>query len=983
MESDDILKLLSEFDMFWIAELKTDSDVHVPGYQCFRNDERYSTHGGVALFVKYYLINDIKEVRYVRDDAVLVSFKSAPDVLFSGWYVPPSDSRYADNHVFATMSSLLCGEERSMILVGDFNAKIQDRNAIIKNKSFTYTSQVHPQNLYGETMLSIAKRNNLVLLNGLNMGRYSFDDSLTYRKRNEWISRLDLLFCSENMLKSIKSFKVMQGNCCLPSDHAILSCSLTVPHRINLEMLSQRALWLNHYEVPIVSCKRGIKYSQIDSAKFVSIMENVALPELNINNLDNCVDFLAQHMYEGAENSLLPSKVWDTELERWRRLMKSDSPKDIWLAINWKGELNKKENKSSPSPGEFKNHFEKLLLASETENLTIENLEDNSPYIPLLDDPISTKELETAMYESNPNKACDRKGNSPGVTRLLNPAILLFILQMFNLILQSSRIPVEWTLSKLITLFKRGKTSLCGNYRGIAINDILFRLYDKILGKRLSLWYQPYREQAGGQKERDCIEHIMTLRLLIDYARKTRQKLFILFIDFEKAYDKVRRDKLFELLRDAGCGKLMLLSLQAIYKNTKFLFKTVLISANLGVKQGSSASCILFILYVDRMIKMVKTAFLDDGFLGSLHMLMLMDDTVLFATSREKLIEKFQKCQDFCAEYGMSINQKKTEFMVINNNKHDKKTIQSRGIYVKYSGYYKYLGAPITDNGSYLTMMNLHAKDKLKHTIKYYTFLNRNPDIPFSMKRKVAEACVLSAMLYGAETWFTNNFGKIDAMYTKIVKALLDVRNTTCNDTCLIEADMPSLQALVRKKMQSYLQMKIPKLEHEDPLWKALELARSANTKSYRFIQTMLEDDSKILEEDKSRREEELRLKSSISTKRATYMEMNPLLQQHKVYKNDEIDEFKRIEFTRYRLSSHNLKVETGRWGRIEQENRTCSCTTGGVQNEPHVLFKCDFTNNIRAKYDILGDSVEDLFNTTEDQILCNIFYDLSKIFSR
>ena len=68
----------------------------------------------------------------------------------------------------------------------------------------------------------------------------------------------------------------------------------------------------------------------------------------------------------------------------------------------------------------------------------------------------------------------------------------------------------------------------------------------------------------------------------------------------------------------------------------------------------------LFILYVDRMIKMVKAAFQDDGFLGSLHMLMLMDDTVLFATSREKLIEKFQKCQDFCEEYGMSINQKKT-----------------------------------------------------------------------------------------------------------------------------------------------------------------------------------------------------------------------------------------------------------------------------------------------------------------------------------
>ena len=378
---------------------------------------------------------------------------------------------------------------------------------------------------------------------------------------------------------------------------------------------------------------------------------------------------------------------------------------------------------------------------------------------------------------------------------------------------------------------------------------------------------------------------------------------------------------------------------------------------------------------------MVKNAFQDDGFLGSLHMLMLMDDTVLLATSKKKLIEKFQKCQDFCEEYGMSINQKKTEFMVINSNKHDKETIHSRGIDVKYCTSYKYLGAPITDNGSYLTMMNLHAKDKLKHTIKYYTFLNRNPDVPFSMKKRVAEACVLSSILYGAETWFTDNFGKVDAMYTKIVKALLDVRNTSCNDTCLVEADMPSLSALVRKKMQRYLQGKIPKLQCDDPLWKAIELCRSADTKSYRYIQTIFEDQSDIYVEDKSRRAEEL--KASSSTKRGTFIKLNPSLQQHKVYKNDVLPEFKRIEFTRFRLSSHNLKVETGRWSRTEQENRTCSCTAGGVQDETHVLFKCDFTANIRERHNIQGDSLEDLFDGTEDQSLCDIFYELSKIFTK
>ena len=114
-------------------------------------------------------------------------------------------------------------------------------------------------------------------------------------------------------------------------------------------------------------------------------------------------------------------------------------------------------------------------------------------------------------------------------------------------------------------------------------------------------------------------------------------------------------------------------------------------------------------------------------------------------------------------------------------------------------------------------------------------------------------------------------------MYTKIVKALLDVRNTCCNDTCLVEADMPSLQALVRKKMQKYVQEKVPKLRCDDPLWKALELGRSADTESYQYIQAVLENQSDIVAEDKCRRAEEL--KSSASTKRETYVKINPSVQ--------------------------------------------------------------------------------------------------------
>ena len=117
---------------------------------------------------------------------------------------------------------------------------------------------------------------------------------------------------------------------------------------------------------------------------------------------------------------------------------------------------------------------------------------------------------------------------------------------------------------------------------------------------------------------------------------------------------------------------------------------------------------------------MVK-AFQNDGYLGALHILMLMDDTILFASTKENLVKKFGICQDFCEEYGMSINETKTKFMVINGTAKDRESIQSRGLTVKYCKSYIYLGAPITDDGSYNTMIDLHIKDKMKHAIKYYT----------------------------------------------------------------------------------------------------------------------------------------------------------------------------------------------------------------------------------------------------------------------
>ena len=180
-----------------------------------------------------------------------------------------------------------------------------------------------------------------------------------------------------------------------------------------------------------------------------------------------------------------------------------------------------------------------------------------------------------------PNTACDANGISPGVYKYLPIPWILAFTFLLNVVFDFTFIPVTWIYSKLIVLFKKGSRSLFGNYRGISINDTLYRIFDKILYNRLALWYKPSKEQAGCQINRGCIEHIFTVRLLCEYARKTRNNLFLLYIDFEKAYDKVPRQSLFNELKRLGCGKKFLTVLLTIYSDIKLVFKSAVISTSI------------------------------------------------------------------------------------------------------------------------------------------------------------------------------------------------------------------------------------------------------------------------------------------------------------------------------------------------------------------------------------------------------------------
>jgi hypothetical protein len=667
----------------------------------------------------------------------------------------------------------------------------------------------------------------------------------------------------------------------------------------------------------------------------------------------------------------------NTNTDRWIRIIETKDPRELWRAISWKGEIVSQQPLTTPPDEDFKAHFEELLNPGNTPRLEPSQFMTDIT-IPVLDDAISPLEVEEGIRKLKPNKACGPDGISPRLLHALPIQWILCITTMFNIMFQSYKYPVNWVFAKLCILYKKGNSMLCDNYRGISVSNSLAKLYDLILAKRLDLWFKPFREQAGAQKGRGCQEQLLTLRLLIEYAKSKKQKLYIIFIDFSKAYDRVPRHTLLQVLKRIGCGRVMLRALSTVYSTTKSILRTAIIDSTIGVRQGCPTSGILFILFLNELVKKFKEKCADDGYLKWLHCLLLMDDTVILATTKERAVEKFTIMDEYCKEYGMIINTKKTMYMIINGEDIEDTVMSINEHTIKRTKEYVYLGSIFTEDGKLSTSISRHIEEKTCNMLKLYSFIKRNSDAPFYVKNKVLEACLMSSILYSCEGWLTNNYGKLNSIYTAAIKAILGVRSTTPNILCFAEIGKPTLKALLQHRQYKFYNNMIEERTDaiDDPFMFVLNLVKTANIKCWKYIQTILEKGQDILESDKTLMKNSIL--NSTGTKYRTYSSINPEISVHPVYDNinNPIPEHYRQQFSRFRLSAHSLKVETGRWQRINYENRLCDCSNEYhyVQDEKHVIENCNHLSLLRDLFPSLSFNFEN-FMSQDPLLICKYIY--------
>jgi len=406
---------------------------------------------------------------------------------------------------------------------------------------------------------------------------------------------------------------------------------------------------------------------------------------------------------------------------------------------------------------------------------------------------VEREEVQEAVKEMKTGKAPGLDGCAAECLKKGGVAVIEWLVRLLNVCFVSGVVPVDWCSACVVPLYKgKGDKYECRNSRGISLLSVVGKLYGRVLIKRVREMTNDVlmEEQSGFRKGRGCVDQVFAVRQVCEKYLAKGKDVFWAFMDLEKAYDRVDREALWQVLRMYGVGGRLMSAVKSFYVGSRACVRvgsetSEWFSVLTGVRQGCVMSPWLFNMFMDGVVKEVNARVMSrgaellegNGVSWQVSQLLFADDTALVADSEEKLRRLVVEFGIVCERRKLRVNVGKSKVMRCSRNGVvGTLDIRLNGEVLEEVESFRYLGSDVAANGG----LEYEVKHRVNEGCKALGALRKvvnSKSMSMEAKRGLYESVIVPTVLYGAETWCLSaaERKKVDVFEMKCLRSMLGV----------------------------------------------------------------------------------------------------------------------------------------------------------------------------------------------------------------
>ena len=289
-----------------------------------------------------------------------------------------------------------------------------------------------------------------------------------------------------------------------------------------------------------------------------------------------------------------------------------------------------------------------------------------------------------------------------------------------------------------------------------------------------SLEFNQPVEQAGFRRTYSTVEHLHTIKQLIDKAYGYRNHLYLVFVDFRKAYDTIEWDAVWNSLQQHGADQLYVEMLRKIYTQAGCKIKVHEDLVDVDIKRGVRQGCVLSPLLFNAVLEDIFRRLIWDD-LGfningrKLNHLRYADDVVLVGKSLRAVQRMVTELEQVSRSIGLEVNLRK---IVAMTNAYEGDLLLS-GQTIQFVQHFTYLGCSVTCTSE--------SQELSRRIGASWGSFQSPPSLPHQEDRadedeaQVYLTCIVPSLLYGCELWSLriDDMRKLAAVQRRQERAML------------------------------------------------------------------------------------------------------------------------------------------------------------------------------------------------------------------